>query len=139
MVCLAKAIGEGALFSIARENRNRLPISRPHELVRAGVLIEYRTASIAPRAVNRIRRSKYEERPRHDEESKNPHSATDLRVRPVTDARAAFMLTSHTLNRGVLGERAATTASRIARDAQCVILESGDIAEACDLVESLVC
>ena len=49
------------------------------------------------------------------------------------------MLTSHTLNRGVLGERVATTASLIARDAQCVILESGDIGEACDHVESLVC
>lgn len=61
------------------------------------------------------------------------------RIRTVTDARAAFMLASHTLNRGVLGERAATTASRIARDAQCVILESGDLSEACDLVESLVC
>lgn len=61
-----------------------------------------------------------------------------VRVRPVTDARAAFMLTSHTLNRGVLGERAALTASRIARDAQCVMLESGDIGEACDLVEALV-
>ena len=61
-----------------------------------------------------------------------------VRVRPITDARAAFMLTSHTLNRGVLGERAAMTASRIARDAQCVMLESGDIGEACDLVEALV-
>ncbi len=61
-----------------------------------------------------------------------------VRVRTITDARAAFMLTSHTLNRGVLGERAAATANRIARDAQCVILESGDIDEACDLVESLV-
>jgi hypothetical protein len=49
------------------------------------------------------------------------------------------MLTSHTLNRGVLGPRAASTASRIARDAQCVILESGDIGDACDLIESLVC
>ena len=60
------------------------------------------------------------------------------RIRTVTDARAAFMLTAHTLNRGVLGERAAATASRIARDAKCVILESGDIGEACDLVELLV-
>ena len=62
-----------------------------------------------------------------------------VRIRTVTDARAAFMLTSHTLNRDVLGERAATTANRIVRDAQCVILESGDLGEACDLVESLVC
>ena len=61
-----------------------------------------------------------------------------VRFRPVTDARAAFMLTSHTLNRDVLGEQVATTASRIAREAQCIILESGDIVEACDLVESLV-
>lgn len=61
-----------------------------------------------------------------------------VRVRPVSDARAAFMLTSHTLNRGVLGERTATTTSRIARDAQCVLLESGDLDAACDLVESLV-
>lgn len=61
-----------------------------------------------------------------------------VRLRPITDARAAFMLTSHTLNRDVLGERVATTINRIACDAQCVTLESGDLDKACDLVESLV-
>lgn len=60
------------------------------------------------------------------------------RVRPVTDARAAFMLTSHTLNRGELGERAASAATRIARDAQCLLLESGEIGAACDLIEAVV-
>jgi hypothetical protein len=61
------------------------------------------------------------------------------RLRPATDAMAAFMLASHTLNRDVLGGQVAATASRIVRDAQCVILESGDIEDACDLVESIVC
>ena len=63
----------------------------------------------------------------------------ECRLRPVTDAKAAFMLTTHTLNRDVLGGQVAVTASRVARDAQCVLLESGDIADACDLIESIVC
>ncbi len=61
------------------------------------------------------------------------------RLRPVTQARAAFMLASHTLNRDVLGGQVAATASHIVRDARCVVLESGDIEDACDLVESIVC
>ena len=64
---------------------------------------------------------------------------TQSRLRPTTDARAAFMLTAHTLNRDVLGGQVAATASRITRDAQCVVLDSGDIGDACDLIESIVC
>jgi HprK-related kinase A len=60
------------------------------------------------------------------------------RARPLSDAKAAFVLTSHTLNRAALGARAASTASRIARDARCYILDTGDIGGACDLIESLV-
>jgi len=61
------------------------------------------------------------------------------RLRPATDAKAAFMLAAHTLNRDVLGEQVAATASRVTRDAQCVVLDSGDLGDACDLIESIVC
>jgi HprK-related kinase A len=60
------------------------------------------------------------------------------RIRPLSAAKAAFMLTAQVLNRAALGTGAASTAIRIARGARCTILETGDIGGACNLVESLV-
>lgn len=62
----------------------------------------------------------------------------EARLRPITSARAAFMLASHTLNRHLLGARAASIASDLARGARCAGLESGDIERACNLLERLV-
>lgn len=60
------------------------------------------------------------------------------RLRRLTVAKAAFMLTAHTLNRGRLGARAATLAARVTRQAGCAVLETGDIGETCDLIETVV-
>ena len=122
---------KASAFDLIERLNLRLCGNRHYIKVLKGAVSYISPSDLPPGAVANPCRVRHVVFPRYTGHSK-------VRVRPVTDARAAFMLTSHTLNREVLGERVATTTSRVARDAQCVILESGDIGEACDLVESLV-
>ena len=57
---------------------------------------------------------------------------------PISPARAAFMLTSCTLNFGAFGDRAISLISELVRGARCFRLESGPLDETCSLLETLI-
>ena len=60
------------------------------------------------------------------------------RLYPISHARATLMLASSALNRHVFGDRAMSIISDVMRGAECYGLQSGRIADTCELVESLV-
>lgn len=62
-----------------------------------------------------------------------------IHARPVAPARAAFILSSLALNHGAFGPGAEAILARVVRGARCLALESGDLASACDHIDSQVC
>ncbi len=60
------------------------------------------------------------------------------RMRTVSRGRTAFMLAANAFNRTAHSPNAMSILSDVVRDAVCVSLESGDINQSCDLLESLV-
>lgn len=58
------------------------------------------------------------------------------RIRPIPRASAAFLLTGHSFNRNVFGDRTVSILSRVVRGARCVTLDSSDLEQTCDLIEA---
>lgn len=58
------------------------------------------------------------------------------RLYPVARGSAAFLLAANAFNRNVFGERTVSIVSRVVREARCVGLETGDLEDTCDLIES---
>lgn len=58
------------------------------------------------------------------------------RLYPVARGSAAFMLAANAFNRNVFRERTVSILSRVVREARCVRLETGDLEDTCDLIES---
>jgi HprK-related kinase A len=110
-----------------------LPFSRDRYHVKAfkGAVAYVSPHDLAPPAIGRPSPIRYVIFPKYTE-------GRPPRLQPIPRSQAAFALAGCAFNRSIFGPRTMTILSDVVRKSECFALTSGDLAQTCDLIESLL-
>ncbi len=108
-----------------------LPLWRRGHYVKAfkGPVGYVRTADLGPRVATEPSPIRFVVFPRYA-------AGSEARLFPLARGSAAFLLAANAFNRNVFRERTVSILSRVVREARCVRLDTGDLRDTCDLIES---